>query len=84
MTIVGIVYGSFSGYREAKKADPTVEFDAEMFAFSIVRALPGIIAAVGSLAVIGINIEGIITAFFAGIGSDVVIKRTWRSIKPSG
>jgi ABC-type dipeptide/oligopeptide/nickel transport system permease subunit len=81
VTLVGIIYGSYSGYREAKKADPDIEFEVELFVFSLLRSLPGIIASVASLAVLGVNVEGVITAFFAGVGSDVVLKRTWRSVK---
>jgi ABC-type dipeptide/oligopeptide/nickel transport system permease subunit len=83
ITVLGIVYGAFTGYKEAKKADPTIDFDEALFFESLLRAIPGIIAAVASLAALGINIQGILTAFFAGAGSDVVIKRTWRSVKPT-
>lgn len=81
ITLVGIVWGSYSGYKEAKKADPATTFEIQCFIESLLRALPGIVAAVGSLAVLGITLEGALTAFFAGVGSDVVLKRAWRSVR---
>jgi hypothetical protein len=81
VTVLGIVYGSFTGYKEAKRSDAKLEFDYSLFIESLLRSLPGVIAAVVSLAALGINIQGVLTAFFAGAGSDVVLKRTWRSVK---
>lgn len=81
VTLLGIVYGALTGYKEAKKTDASIEFDYSMFIASVLRSLPGVIAAVVSLAALGINIQGVLTAFFAGAGSDVVLKRTWRSVK---
>ena len=90
VTLVGIIYASWSGYKEAKKTDPAVEFSAECLVISILRALPGIIAASGALAIIQISpensvavVEALLTAFFAGIGSDVVLKRSWRALVAS-
>ncbi len=80
ITLTGIIYGSYAGYKEAKKADSSVTFSFESFILSILRSLPGIIASVATFAVMGISLEAGITAFFAGVGSDVVIKRSWRAV----
>ena len=75
ISTVGIGISIYLGYRDAKKTDPAVCFDTNLFYQSLLRALPVIAIASVALATSGITVQGIITALTAAAGSDVVLKR---------
>jgi hypothetical protein len=89
-TLLGIIYGSFMGYRAAKQQDPSIEWDWGCFMDSVIRSLPAVFAAAGVGAFAGLDVVAmstfatvliLLTAFLAGTGSDVVLKRSWQAVK---
>lgn len=88
VSAIGAVIGSYLGYRQAKKADPTITYDYDAFITSMLRALPGIFVAAGvgifanmdftTMSIFGVALV-LLNAFVSGTGSDVAIKRAWNS-----
>ena len=88
VAVAGVIYASATGYFEEKKKNPQTEFNVVTFATSILRSLPGIIASVTVLGFTNLFDGGLVeiltklgAAFSSGIASDIVLKRTWRSVK---